>query len=264
MNAVFLLIALAAVLSIIMAAAWAVIVRTGKSGWADAFWSLSIGLAGSIAALAPLGPGQPTPRASIVAALVAIWSLRLAIHIAGRTVKGGDDPRYAQLREEWGSRYRSQLFLFLQIQAGAALVLVLTVLVASQNPASLGPFDFIGILIAAVAIGGEALSDAQLIAFKAVPGNRGQICDKGLWSLSRHPNYFFEWLYWLAYVPIGLAGGWSWGWLTLAAPALMYWLLVHVSGIPPLEAHMLRSRGDRFRHYQRQVRAFWPLPRLAG
>ena len=52
----------------------------------------------------------------------------------------------------------------------------------------------------------------------------------------------------------------AWGWLALSAPAFMYWLLVHVSGIPPLEQQMLRSRGDAFRAYQARVSPFIPLP----
>ena len=60
---------------------------------------------------------------------------------------------------------------------------------------------------------------------------------------------------------IGYFGGFGWGWLALSGPAFMYLLLVHVSGVPPLEAHMLRSRGDAFRLYQKRVRAFWPIPK---
>ena len=80
--------------------------------------------------------------------------------------------------------------------------------------------------------------------------------------MSRHPNYFFEWLGWLAYplFAIDLSGGYPAGWFALAAPAFMYWLLVHVSGIPPLEQQMLRTRGDAYRAYQQRTRAFVPLP----
>ncbi len=144
MTIVLGLVVPAVALAAIMAIAWTVVLRTGKSGWTDTFWSGGIGLAGVAAALLPLGPGEPSGRALIVAALVALWSFRLAVHIGRRTVRGGDDPRYAKLREEWGDRYRSQLFLFLQIQAAAALVLVLCIFVAARNPAPLGLFDALG------------------------------------------------------------------------------------------------------------------------
>jgi steroid 5-alpha reductase family enzyme len=264
MNFARLAIALAVGLALAMACAWAIVVRTEKSGWIDAIWSFAIGLAGIAAALLPAGPATLTVRQVVVAALAATWSLRLGLHIARRTIGGsGDDPRYARLREEWGGAYRRQLFLFLQIQAACGFLLAVSILVAAHNPAPrLRPGDILGVLILVAAIFGEGVADRQLAHFRADPGNRGRVCDIGLWGVSRHPNYFFEWLGWLAYAAIAIdpAGGYGWGWLALAGPALMYWLLVYASGIPPLEAHMLRSRGDAFRAYQARVNAFWPGP----
>lgn len=88
----------------------------------------------------------------------------------------------------------------------------------------------------------------------------GRVCEAGLWRWSRHPNYFFEWFGWLAYPVIALSVDYQWGWVTLLAPAFMYWILVCVTGIPPLEAQMLRSRGDRYRAYQSRTSVFFPLP----
>ena len=109
---------------------------------------------------------------------------------------------------------------------------------------------------------GEGAADRQLDVFKADPRNRGRVCDVGLWSWSRHPNYFFEWLGWLTYPVIAIdpAGAWPQGWLTLLGPLTMWLLLNFLSGVPPLEAHMLRSRGEAFRDYQRRTSAFFPLP----
>ena len=114
----------------------------------------------------------------------------------------------------------------------------------------------------AIAVCGEGLADWQLNRFKSNPANKGGINDIGLWSWSRHPNYFFEAFGWLAYplIAIDLTGHYPWGFLALAGPACMYWLLVYVSGIPPLEEHMLRSRGEAFRAYQRRTNAFFPGP----
>ena len=104
----------------------------------------------------------------------------------------------------------------------------------------------LGALILLLGIARRALADAQLQALPRRSSQQGQVCDAGLWGWSRHPNYFFEWLGWLAYPVIAIAPAASWGWLALLAPVFMYWLLVHVSGIPPLEEQMLRSRGERF------------------
>ncbi len=264
MTLIILLISVAIAISGAMGVAWSVAIRTGKSGWVDATWSLATGTIGFAAALVPIsGDPFPTLRAWIVAGLAAIWGLRLGLHIVARTRKGGDDPRYAELRKEWGSDFRRRLFWFLQIQAAAGFVLVIAIAAAAHNPApDLRAGDWLGIAVLIVSLWGEAVADRQLRRFGSDPANKGRVCDVGLWGVSRHPNYFFEWLGWVAYplIAIDLTGNYWWGWVALAAPAMMYWLLVHVSGIPPLEAHMLKSRGDRFRAYQARVNAFWPGP----
>jgi steroid 5-alpha reductase family enzyme len=255
-----LLAAFAVALSLLMMAAWLVERRTGNAGWVDVIWSFGVGAFGVMGALAPISDSPTTARQGIVAVLVAVWSLRLGLHIARRTRNGGDDPRYRHLQQQWGAAFPRRLFWFLQVQAAAALVLVLCLFVAAHNPGRLGLSDALGIVILGFAVGGEALADRQLARFRADTANRNRICNIGLWGRSRHPNYFFEWLAWLAYLPISinLSGHYPVGWLVIAAPLMMYWLLAHVSGIPPLEAHMLRSRGKAFEAYQARVNAFWP------
>jgi steroid 5-alpha reductase family enzyme len=258
-----LLIVSAFALAVVMTAAWALAILTGKSGWIDTIWSFSVGGFGAVAALAPIPYGGPSARQWIVAALAALWSLRLGLHIAQRTLSGGDDPRYAQLRKEWGENYRSRLFWFVQIQVAAALPLVLSIAVAAHEPSPDLKFsDWLGVATLLIAILGESIADWQLKTFASNPANKRRICDVGLWSFSRHPNFFFEWLGWIAYplIAIKLNNSYPQGWVALAGPVLMYWLLVQVSGIPPLEAHMLRSRGEAFRSYQARVNAFWPGP----
>lgn len=263
MTVAIVTIGLAICLSATMMGAWFVALRTGRSGWIDAIWSFATGVSGATAALLPLAGTAVFVRQVLVAALALVWSLRLGIHIAVRTAQGGDDPRYAQLREEWGDAFKGRLFWFLQIQALAALALVLSIAAAAHNPGpGLRLSDWLGVGCLVVAVLGEAVADRQLSTFRANPANKGKVCDVGLWGLSRHPNYFFEWLGWLAYaiVAIDLTGAYPWGWLALGGPLLMYWLLVHASGIPPLEAHMVRSRGKAFRDYRHRVNAFWPGP----
>lgn len=264
MNLAALLLILAIGLSLTMAVAWAVALRTGKSGWVDTIWSFAVGFWGIVAAFASLEGWQVNDmREIIVACMALLWSGRLGLHILGRTLSGGDDPRYAKLQQDWGKNYPRRLFWFLQVQAAAALLLVLSILIAAKNPAPAHRLaDVIGIAILLIAIGGEALADTQLRRFSMDKANRGGVCEVGLWSWSRHPNYFFEFLTWFAYVAIAIDfnGAYGWGWAALAAPALMYWLLVHVSGIPLLEQHMLRSRGEKFRAYQSRVNAFFPGP----
>ena len=255
---------LAAALSLAMTLAWLSVVRGASSGWVDATWSFLVGAAGIFVALVPIAGWEGDQQRRVIIAVIAgLWSCRLGFHIVRRTLGGGEDPRYARLREEWGGDWKRQLFLFLQIQAAAALLLAGAIFLAARNPApSLAWSDIAGIAVLLLAVAGEGLADAQLSRFRADKSNRGKVCDIGLWGLSRHPNYFFQWLGWTGYavIAIGPAGSWLWGWAALAGPAFMYWLLVHVSGIPPLEAHMKRSRGIAFAAYAGRVNAFWPGP----
>lgn len=253
---------LAFFLSLAMAVAWTIARRPGKSGWTDVIWSYATGAGGIFVALTA-GAQSHGERPVLVASLIGAWSLRLGTSILFRTLKGKDDPRYVELRRQWGAAWNWRLFLFLQIQAAAAFMLLLSVFEAALNPAPPWAWsDFAAAGLLALAIIGEGAADHQLRAFAGRPGNREQVNDKGLWAWSRHPNYFCEWLGWWAYPMIALGPTFRLGesWLALIGPALMYLLLVHASGIPPTEAHMLRSRGDRYRAYQRRVSAFFPLP----
>src|SRR3954454_11951850 len=259
------LVAIAISFSVLMAGAWAVQQRTGNSGWVDTIWTFSLGLVGVGSALWPIGDAPHTARQWLVAALVAIWSLRLGVHIAIRSAKISDDPRYADFAREWGADSPRKMFIFLQNQGLGSIPLAFAIFVAAHMPGDgLRPADYVGALILLAGIAGEALADAQLKAFRTDPANKGRVCDVGLWRWSRHPNYFFEWFGWLAYPVIGFSIGYYWGWATLLAPVFMYWILVHVTGIPPLEAQMLRSRGARYRDYQSRTSMFFPLPPQKG
>jgi steroid 5-alpha reductase family enzyme len=251
-------------LSAVMALAWRVQRATGNSGWIDVFWSFGLGAVAVALALWPLGQNVwPDVRQLCVAALAGSWSLRLGLHLLLRTKAMDDDPRYRKLMDDWGERASSNLFWQLQIQALVALLLVVAIALAAHNPAEyIRAQDVAAGLILVIGIAGEALSDFQLRRFKADPANRGKICDTGLWRWSRHPNYFFDWLIWISYplLAIDFSGAYPFGFLALSAPICMYWILVHVSGIPPLEAHMLRTREAAFRNYQKRTNAFFPSP----
>jgi steroid 5-alpha reductase family enzyme len=255
------LIGIAASLSLIMSFAWVIQQRTGNSGWVDTLWTIAVGAVGFTSALVPLVDQNLHARQIVVAALAVVWALRLGLHIGWRSAGITNDPRYAKMSADWGDAAPRRMFVFLQQQAGVSVALVISMFVAAHNPTpGLRPQDFVAIAILVIAVLGEGLADWQLTRFKSDPANKGRINDRGLWSWSRHPNYFFETLGWLAYPLLAIDFSYPLGWLALAAPACMFWLLVYVSGIPPLEEHLLRTRGDAFRAYQRRTNAFFPAP----
>ncbi len=261
-----LVISVSLALCALMVGAWALQRALGNAGWVDVVWSFATGAAGMVYALAPASGFHPGPRAWLVAALAGLWAVRLGLHLAFRTAGAqAEDARYAGLRQTWGAAFEARLLGFLEIQALAAALLALAILAAARNPAP-GPAwsDFAGAALLFLAILGEGVADAQLARFKA--RHRGEaraaICEEGLWAWSRHPNYFFEWLAWLAWplMAIGPAGRWAPGYAALLAPALMFWLLRFASGVPATEAAMARSRGAAFEAYRRRTPAFFPRP----
>jgi steroid 5-alpha reductase family enzyme len=248
--------------SLLMIVAWRVQQSSGNSSWVDVCWTFGTGFAGIVLVLYPLHSGPLTTRQLVVSVIAAVWAGRLGTHILRRALQGKDDPRYAKLRESWGQSYGWKMFGFLQMQAASVFALACFIMLAGRNPQpGFGVLDIIAVIVAVVSICGEALSDEQVRKFAADPANRGKICEAGLWGWSRHPNYFCEWLIWVAYALFAVASlGSGWGWIAWLGPIVMYVVLVHGSGIPPTEDHMLQSRGDAFRDYQNRVSKFLPLP----
>jgi len=191
-------------------------------------------------------------------AVIGVWSMRLASYLLmNRVIGKGEDGRYRKLREEWGANAQRNFFIFFQAQAIFVLLFAIPFgpVVFHADP-ELSVSSIVGACIGFGAILGEALADSQLAAFRANSGNKGKTCRAGMWGYSRHPNYFFEWLHWFAYVVMGF-GGPFWG-LTFFGPAVMLFFLYRLTGIPYTEKQALVSRGDDYREYQRTVSAFVP------
>ena len=260
MTAIFLVQGFLLVLA--MTGSWWWQRRCRNAGWVDVFWTFGTGAAGILGALWPAGGEGAWPARQIAVAVMAgFWAVRLGSHLRHRVLSRPEDARYAGFRADWGADFQRRMFWLLMIQAVAAWPLAAAVAAAAHNPAAgFTLADAAGLCVFAASIAGEALADRQLARFVANPAHRGQVCDSGLWAWSRHPNYFFEFLVWCAWPFFAFNPDGTVWWISLIAPALMYWLLVHVSGIPPLEKVMLASRGDAYRAYQRRTSRFFPLP----
>jgi steroid 5-alpha reductase family enzyme len=150
---------------------------------------------------------------------------------------------------------RSYFQVFL-LQGALLLVIASSVIVVnvSENP-PLGFLDALGLCVWCVGFLFEAVGDWQLARFKADPGNRGKVMDRGLWRYTRHPNYFGEATMWWGLYLIALSV--PNGWLTIVSPATITFLLLRVSGVPMLEKGRM---GDRpgYREYVERTNAFFP------
>ncbi len=252
---------LAAMLAV-MGVGWFVQRAANNGGWADVFWTYGTGASCAAAALIPFGGhGAPDWRQIMVAGLVAAWSLRLGTYIALRVANGPEDVRYAQFRKEWRGAFQGRMIGLMAVQAPATALLAISVLFAARQPEpGFRPTDALGALILLAAVLGEGAADRHMKRFKADPANKGRVCDTGLWAWSRHPNYLFEFIGWSAYPVIALSALDPWSWLSLTAPILMFAILRFGTGVPPLEAAMVASKGDAYRRYQARVSPFLPRP----
>lgn len=221
----------------------------------DVVWTAGLGIA-AIAYLAYMV--EPTLRSYAVLAVLLIWSGRLSGYlIRNRVLTGKEDPRYAYLTAHWGKHARRNyypLFLLQVLLVTLFMVPVSIAMAASEAP--WGLFDWTGLVIAVISLAGETLADRQLAHFRADPANKGQVCQQGLWRYSRHPNYFFEWLHWWAYVAFA-AHSIMWP-FALLGPACIYIFLRFITGVPYAERSSLRSRGEAYQHYQQTTNTFFP------
>ena len=240
-----------------MAALWFVQRRTHNAGIVDVGWAFSVGALAILAAV--LFDGWIGRRLA-VAAIMGIWSARLGSYLLRDRVLGRpEDGRYAEMRRGWGASADRELFWFFQTQALAAVFFALPAWLSSAHDAvGLSVIEQVALVLWVVAFAGELTADHQLEQFKHDVSSRGRTCRIGLWRYSRHPNYFFEWLMWVAYALFAVTS--PFGWLALACPLAMLYFLFRVTGIPLAEAQALRTRGDDYRQYQRTTSAFVPWP----
>lgn len=254
--------------AVAMAGLWLLGRSTRNYGVVDVGWTYLV--AALAACFAVIGPGA-TSRRLLIGSLFLCWGLRLGSYLLWDRVLGRpEDGRYATLRQSWGTgpggaaTADRRFFWFFQAQALAAVFFAVPALLPSLNADP----DLSGLEVAAaalwlVAVAGESAADWQLTRFKRTPGTRGRTCRSGLWRYSRHPNYFFEWLVWVAYALFAVAS--PGGWVAIICPAVMLYLLFRVTGIPATEAQALQSRGHDYRDYQATTSAFVPwFPRRAS
>ncbi|MFM0741271.1 DUF1295 domain-containing protein [Paraburkholderia xenovorans] len=242
-------------LVVIFSAVWAWQLKTENAGMVDPVWAYSLGLVAVLYGV--LGSGDPLSRALTALGGVA-WGMRLGTHLWKRNYGKPEDARYRRFRNEWGDQAGRKMFWFFQMQVVVSMLLSIAFLVPSYRaaPPAAG-WIALAMALWIVSVAGEALADRQLKRFSADPAHHDAVCRVGLWRYSRHPNYFFECVHWVAYIALSI--GTPWGWFTLLPPIIMAILLLKLSGIPLLEESMAKRRPG-YADYMRTTSALIPWP----
>ena len=241
-----------------MLALWAWQVRSKDASVVDVAWAYAVGAAACAALL--FGDGDAGRRAAL-AVLAAAWSLRLGTHLLiDRILKAtGEDSRYRHWREQSGARWNGIAFGFFQAQAVFVTIFALPAVAGAADPRPFGAWtDYAALAVWASGLLVECAADSQLARWRRDPANAGRTCRAGLWRFSRHPNYFGEWLQWLAWPLLACASPLGW-WIALH-PLVVLIFLLYLTGIPHTERRALISRGEDYRRYQRATSSFFPLP----
>ena len=203
-------------------------------------------------------------RQLLLTMLVGAWAGRLTWHLARRFSPSQDDPRYERILSRFAlpAPLPVKVLLLYLMQGAIASFLSLPFLyIFSNTAAGFSAWEMYGVLVWGIGFWGVATADRELTHFRAEDPTGQGVCMTGLWRYSRHPNYFFEWVIWVAYAMLAL--GTSWGFLGVVAPLTMFYLLVQVSGIPITEEISLEKRGQGYALYQQTTSAFFPWwPRL--
>jgi steroid 5-alpha reductase family enzyme len=245
-----------AVCCLIMAGVWIWAKKISNAGVVDVFWALNFPVIAVI--LFFLNNGWQL-RKLLICSMVVLAGLRLGIHLWKRVIGHlhEEEGRYKQLRKEWAPNENVKFFWFFQFQAISNVVLSAPFfLISSNSGTGLNVLEWTAVVIWAIAFTGEAIADRQLALFKKNPENKGEVCDLGLWNYSRHPNYFFQCLMWLAYFLFALTA--PWGWIAVISPLIIIYLILNVTGIPATEEQALRSKGDKYRRYQQTTSVLIP------
>ena len=239
-----------------MALMWAIQVRIRDASHVDVAWAVLIACCAVLYAL--LADGDTGHRV-LAAGLASLWGFRLGGYLLFNRVLGTEeDGRYQELRRRWAPNENRNFFVFFQAQALFVVFFSLPFAFIALNDASgLGALAWAGIAVWTVGNVGTIVSDYQLARWRRNPENKGSTARAGLWSWSRHPNYFFEWVNWCGIALVACAT--PWGWISWLVPAGLLYLLFKVTGIPETEAQALRSRDD-YAEYQRTTSVFVPLP----
>jgi len=219
----------------------------------DGFWAIGFIF---VAFYSLIQSGEVDLRKMIVTTLVLMWGMRLSFHIMVRNSGKAEDFRYKAWRDSWKFFVLRSFFQIFMLQGLFMLIISAPVwFINFGKGGPLGLWDSLGLLIFGTGFLIETIGDYQLAEFKKDAANKGKIITTGLWSVTRHPNYFGEVLVWWGISCYSLS--FSYGWCTLISPVVITLLLRFVSGVPMLEKKY-EGRPD-WEKYKAETAAFFPF-----
>ncbi len=242
-------------------AIWALSVFKRDTSIVDIFWGAGFVLAAVVYYLSADGWDA---RKLLVLSLVAVWGLRLSVHLAVRNHGQPEDKRYRAMREKRPQAWWWRSFITVFLLQDVLLWTISLPLLSAQTadaPAAWTIWDLLGLTLWAIGFFFEATADWQLLRFKRNPANKGKVLSSGLWRYSRHPNYFGETVIWWGFFLLAVPSGQYW---TIVSPIVITVLLLKFSGVTLLEKDLKNSKPG-YRQYIQETNAFIPwLPKTEG
>jgi steroid 5-alpha reductase family enzyme len=239
----------------VLAITWSISAWKNYYSIIDGLWPVLVALLAAGYALMVPGYGF---RKVILVIMVGLWAGRLSTHLFLRLKEyyPKEDPRYERLKTLWGKSTERNFFIFFQLQGLASVLLAIPFWIYIMHPSlTMHWTEYLGILLFFVALAGETIADEQLRRFKSDSKNKGRTLQSGLWKFSRHPNYFFEWLVWVAFATMAISAPRSG--IAIFAPAVMLLALLRWTGVPANEKRAESSRED-YEHYKSKTNVFFP------
>lgn len=185
--------------------------------------------------------GNGDPRSVLIAALVAIWAIRLGSFLFRRVSRDGHDRRFNQIKQSFPTFFMTWTLqgLWVSLTLSCALAAMTATV---THP--LGPLAVLGVLFWLAGFGIEVVADQQKTRFRSDDANRNRFISHGLWAWSRHPNYFGEIVLWLGIALLAFPALSGWQHVTLISPVFVFLLLTRISGVRMLERRAARAWGD--------------------
>jgi steroid 5-alpha reductase family enzyme len=198
----------------------------------------------------------------LLASCIIVWAIRLGSFLFTRVQKSGEDKRFASIKPSPTRFFMAWTFQGMWVSLCSMCALTA---IASKNGVVQNSFFYVGMFVFIFGFVVEMIADWQKSIFRKNPENKNQFISHGLWSYSRHPNYFGEITLWLGISIMSFSSLSSWQYITLISPLFTYILLVYISGVRILEISGMEKWGhlESYQEYVRTTSSLFPYFKLS-